>query len=56
MKKETIHYAALDLQKLLQKNSKIISSQDALKDIKPIEWGKDILKSKKKITITPKKD
>lgn len=45
-------YATLDLQALMRKNGKIISSEEALKDVQPVDWGKDVLQGKKKVTVT----
>ena len=45
-------YATLDLQTLMRKNGKIISSKEALKDVQPVDWGKDVLQGKKKVTVT----
>ena len=45
-------YATLDLQVLMRKNGKIISSEEALKDVRPVDWGKDVLQGKKKVTVT----
>lgn len=45
-------YAALDLQALMRKNGKIISSKDALKDVQPAAWGEDVLQGKKKVAVT----
>ena len=45
-------YATLDLQALMRKNGKIISSEEALKDVQPVDWGKDVLQGKKKVTAT----
>lgn len=53
---KTTSYAALNLQALKQKKGRIISSQEALRDIKPILWDDEVLKNKKKITIVESKD
>lgn len=42
---------SLDLEKIKEKLGKPISSKDALKDITPIKWSKDVLEGKKKITV-----
>jgi hypothetical protein len=41
----------LDLNKLKNKSKIEISSKEALKDIIPIEWSKDVLEGKKKIIV-----
>lgn len=33
------------------KNSKIISSKDALKDVIPFEWNEEVLNGEKKVII-----
>ena len=45
-------YAALDLQNLMSKNARIISSKEALQDVRPVDWGEDVLQGKKKVTVT----
>ena len=47
---------ALDLSVLMQKKGKIISSAEALRDVKPIEWEEEILRGEKKITVTKAKE
>lgn len=41
----------LDLNKIKEKEPVIISSQDALKDVTPIDWSKNVLLGKKKIIV-----
>lgn len=41
----------LDISKLNIKKSTIISSEEALEDIIPINWSKDVLSGKKKVEI-----
>lgn len=48
-------YGTLDLQVLASKKSKIVSSQEALKDVKPIEWGNDVLRGEKRVIATKEK-
>ena len=33
------------------KNIKIVSCKDALKDVTPINWSKDVLEGKKAVTV-----
>lgn len=40
----------LDIEKLT-KNSKVISSEEALKDVEPFNWSEDVLKGDKKVII-----
>lgn len=54
-KKET-QYAHFDLQTLANKKSRIISSEEALKDVIPIDWGSEVLDGKKKVLVTEVKD
>lgn len=39
----------LDFSKLSGRKSKIVSSEEALKDVTPINWSKDVLSGDKKI-------
>lgn len=48
-------YATLDLQSLMQKKGKIVSSEEALRDVKPIEWEKQVLQGRKKVVAKEKK-
>lgn len=52
MSNVTEGYATLDLQTLMRKNGKIVSSKEALQDVRPVDWGKDVLQGKKKVTVT----
>ena len=49
-------YAALDLQILTKKKGKIVTSEEALKDVRPVEWGEDVLQGRKKVKVTRVKD
>ncbi len=42
---------SLDLNKLKDKKTTIISSENALKDVTPIDWDEDVLSGKKKVTL-----
>lgn len=44
-------YKLLDLDKLRTKKSIVVSTEEALKDIIPINWSKDVLSGKKKVLI-----
>jgi len=44
-------YKRLDLNKLNSKKFNFISSEDALKDMTPISWSKEVLSGKKKVTL-----
>lgn len=48
-------YATLDLQALSRKKGKIVSSQEALRDVKPVKWDKDIMQGKRKVIVTQEK-
>lgn len=41
----------LDMSKISNKKSKIVSTEDALKDVAPINWSQDILLGKRKIIV-----
>ena len=47
-------YRRLDFSKISSRNTKIVSSEGALRDVKPIEWSADVLSGKRKITIKKK--
>lgn len=44
----------LDFSKLSGRKSKIVSSEEAVKDVTPINWSKDVLSGDKKINIISK--
>lgn len=46
----------LDLDALWKKKSRIVSSEEALKDVIPIQWDNDILEGRKKVTVFPSKE
>lgn len=48
-------YDSLDLRVLMGKKGRIVSSKEALKDVKPIEWGKDVLRGEKRVIVTKEK-
>ena len=43
---------ALDLRKLRNRKHTILSTKEALKDVTPINWSKDVISGKRKVTIT----
>lgn len=45
------NFKSLNLSKLQNKKSIIISSKEALKDVTPIDWNQEALTGKKKIVI-----
>lgn len=47
-------YATLNLNLLKSKKSKIISSQEALAAVTPIDWDNEVLAGKRKIVIGKK--
>lgn len=47
-----VKYNTLDLCTLMGKKSKIVSSEEALKNVKPIEWSDDVIQGKKKVLVT----
>lgn len=49
-----VGYAPLNLNLLNNKQSKIVSSESALKDVTPISWSDDVVSGKKKVTLTTK--
>jgi len=48
-------YRHLDITKLRSKKSIVISSEESLKDIVPIDWSDEVLSGEKKVIITGKK-
>lgn len=54
MSNAVVKYSAIDLQSLMGKKCKIISSEKALKDVKPIEWEEEILRGEKRVIATKK--
>lgn len=42
----------LDLNKLKNRPHKVVSSEEALKDVIPFEWSKEVLEGKKKVIIS----
>jgi hypothetical protein len=48
---ERREYKKLDMSKLIFADG-FISTEEALKDVTPIEWSDDVLSGKKKVTVT----
>ena len=44
----------LDFSKISSRNTKVVSSEEALKDVTPVEWSEDILNGKRKVTVKKK--
>lgn len=47
----TVGYKKLNMSKLNDRKRQIISSSDALKEITPINWSKEIQDGKKSVTV-----
>ena len=45
----------LDIEKLKRRITKVISTEEALKDVEPMEWPEEVLSGKKKVIITRRK-
>ena len=48
-------YNTLDLCALMKKKSRIVSSEEDLKDVKPVEWGKEVTEGKRKVIVAKDK-
>ena len=48
-------YKPLDLGKIKDKKSVLVSTEEALKDVTPIEWDADVLNGNKQVILAPKK-
>lgn len=44
-------YNTLNLQTLMSKKSKIVSSEEALHEIEPVSWSDEVMQSQKKIIV-----
>ncbi len=51
MSDTTVKYNTLDLQALLSKKSKIVSSEEALREVEPVSWSDDVMQSQKKVVV-----
>ena len=56
MSNAVVNCNALDLGTLMKKKGRIVSSEEALRDVTPIEWGADVLRGERKITVTKAKE
>lgn len=45
----------LDMEKLKGRITKVISTEEALKDVEPMEWPEEVLSGKTKVIITRRK-
>lgn len=45
-------YATLNLRALAGKKKKIVSSEEALKDVSPVNWEPEILRGERKVVAT----
>lgn len=41
-----------DMEKIKSRITKTISAKEALKDVEPMQWDKDIIDGKKKVVLT----
>ena len=48
-------YKPLDLGKIKDKKSVLVSTEEALKDVTPIEWATDVLNGNKQAILVEKK-
>ena len=51
MSDTSVKYNTLDLQALLSKKSKIVSSEEALREVEPVSWSDDVMQSQKKVVV-----
>ena len=49
-----VGFAPLNLNLIKSKHSKIVPSENALKDVTPISWSDDVISGKKIVTLTTK--
>ena len=52
MNSSVLSYNKLDLHSLGKKNVKIVSSEEALKDVIPMKWEEDTIQGRTKVTVT----
>lgn len=48
----TVEYRKLDLSKLKSRKRKVISTEDSLRDIVPIQWSDEVISGQKKVVIS----
>ena len=46
------NYRSLNMDKIKMKKTRVLSSSEALKDVIPPEWDKEVLSGAKKITLS----
>jgi len=51
---DEITYRTLDIKKLQEKKHTVVSSDEALMDVVPIEWDADVVSGKKRVLLTDK--
>lgn len=51
MSDASVKYNTLDLQAVLSKKSKIVSSEEALREVVPVSWSDDVMQSQKKVVV-----
>lgn len=52
MNSSVLSHTKLDLHSLGKKNVKIVSSEEALKDVIPMKWEEDTIQGRTKVTVT----
>lgn len=45
----------IDMSIIKSKKGRIISSEEALRDVRPVDWEKDVLDGRKKVIVTTDK-
>ena len=48
-------YRKLNLEKIESRITKAMSTEEALKDVEPIEWSNEVMSGQQKVTITRRK-
>ena len=48
-------YRSLNMEKIRNKKSAFLSTEEALKDVVPIEWDEDVLNGNKQVILVEKK-
>ena len=44
-------YNTLDLQTLMLKKAKTVSSEEALREVEPVQWNEEVMQSQQKVTV-----
>lgn len=47
-------YNVFDINMLMEKDGEIVSSAEALRDVKPVEWDDDVLQGDRKVIVKKK--